>query len=144
MAQPSIKRIGVVVKPHQPDALQTLCRLSEWLSQHDIKLVGGPEIERERIELSHVASDEQWRGEQAPEADVGVLFVRGEARGVEISPADFSDDEHVRVVPMAGAGERRGFVLIESNAGQAAPGIGDVARGAPGIAADRGAPFRDV
>jgi len=50
MVQPSIKRIGVVVKPHQPDALQTLCRLTEWLSQHDIKLVGGPEIERERIE----------------------------------------------------------------------------------------------
>jgi len=50
MAQPSIKRIGVVVKPHQPDALQTLCRLTVWLSQRDIKLVGGPEIERERIE----------------------------------------------------------------------------------------------
>src|SRR5947199_9436056 len=50
MAQPSIKRIGVVVKPHQPDALQTLCRLTEWLSQREIKLVGGPEIERERIE----------------------------------------------------------------------------------------------
>ncbi len=50
MAQPSIKRIGVVVKPHQPDALQTLCRLTTWLSEHDIKLVGGPEIERERIE----------------------------------------------------------------------------------------------
>ena len=50
MAQPSIKRIGVIVKPHQPDALQTLCRLTAWLSQRDIKLVGGPEIERERIE----------------------------------------------------------------------------------------------
>src|SRR2546430_12180725 len=50
MVQPSIKRIGVVVKPHQPDALQTLCRLTEWLSQREIKLVGGPEIERERIE----------------------------------------------------------------------------------------------
>src|SRR5467141_5216425 len=50
MDQPSIKRIGVVVKPHQPDALQTLCRLTDWLSQRNIKLVGGPDIERERIE----------------------------------------------------------------------------------------------
>ena len=50
MAQPLIKRIGVVVKPHQPDALQTLCRLTEWLSQRHIKLVGGPDIERESIE----------------------------------------------------------------------------------------------
>ncbi len=47
---PAIKRIGVVVKPHQPDALETLCRLTTWLSERDIKLVGLPEIERESIE----------------------------------------------------------------------------------------------
>lgn len=50
MAQTSIKRIGVVVKPHQPDALETLCRLTSWLSERGITLVGSPEIERERIE----------------------------------------------------------------------------------------------
>src|SRR3989475_3495194 len=46
----SIKRIGVVCKPHQPDALETLCRLTQWLNERETKLVGGPEIERERIE----------------------------------------------------------------------------------------------
>src|ERR1700674_4751477 len=46
----SIKRIGIVVKPHQPDALQTLCRLTEWLNGRGIELAGGPEIEREQIE----------------------------------------------------------------------------------------------
>lgn len=46
----AIKRIGVVVKPHQPDALETLCRLTTWLNDRGIKLVGLPEIERERIE----------------------------------------------------------------------------------------------
>ena len=50
MAQASIKRIGVVVKPHQPDALETLCRLTTWLNVRDIKLVGLPEIDRESIE----------------------------------------------------------------------------------------------
>jgi len=50
MAQASSKRIGVVVKPHQPDALETLCRLTTWLNERDIKLVGLPEIERESIE----------------------------------------------------------------------------------------------
>lgn len=50
MASASIKRIGVVVKPHQPDALETLCRLTAWLNQRGIALVGGPEIERERVE----------------------------------------------------------------------------------------------
>ena len=46
----AIKRIGVVVKPHQPDALETLCRLTTWLNERSIKLVGVPEIERESIE----------------------------------------------------------------------------------------------
>ena len=50
MAQSSIKRIGVVVKPHQPDALETLCRLTTWLNEHGITLVGSTEVERERIE----------------------------------------------------------------------------------------------
>ncbi len=45
-----IKRIGLVVKPHQPAALETLCTLVEWLHQRGIALAGGPEIEQERIE----------------------------------------------------------------------------------------------
>lgn len=50
MTDSAIKRIGVVVKPHQPDALETLCRLTTWLSEHHISLIGLPEIEREQIE----------------------------------------------------------------------------------------------
>jgi NAD+ kinase len=50
MAQSSIKRIGVIVKPHQPDALETLCRLTNWLNEHGIRLVGPTEVERETIE----------------------------------------------------------------------------------------------
>ncbi len=46
----SIKRIGIVLKPHQPDALQTMCELVKWLGERGITLSGGPEIERERIE----------------------------------------------------------------------------------------------
>ncbi|HEV2903794.1 MAG TPA: NAD(+)/NADH kinase [Pyrinomonadaceae bacterium] len=46
----SIKRIGVVVKPHQPDALATLCRLTERLNQLNVSLVGTPELDYERIE----------------------------------------------------------------------------------------------
>jgi NAD+ kinase len=50
MSQGPIKRIGVIVKPHQPDALETLCSLTEWLHKREIKLVGGPTLDRERIE----------------------------------------------------------------------------------------------
>ena len=46
----SIKRIGIVLKPHQPEALETICELVVWLAERGIKLVGGPEIERERIQ----------------------------------------------------------------------------------------------
>ena len=45
-----IKRIGIVLKPHQPDALQTICELVQWLGERGIALSGGPEIDRERIE----------------------------------------------------------------------------------------------
>ena len=45
-----IKRIGIVLKPHQPDALTTICDLAQWLESRGIQLLGGPEIERERIE----------------------------------------------------------------------------------------------
>ena len=42
--------MGIVVKPHQPEALKTICDVVQWLAERDIRVVGGPEIERERIE----------------------------------------------------------------------------------------------
>jgi NAD+ kinase len=50
MAESAIARVGVVIKPHQPEALKTICRLIEWLDERGLKLVGTPDIERERIE----------------------------------------------------------------------------------------------
>jgi len=50
MAQFAIKSIGVIVKRHQPDALETLCALTKWLDERGIAFVGLPEIEREQIE----------------------------------------------------------------------------------------------
>jgi NAD+ kinase len=50
MTESSIKRIGVVVKPHQPDALETLCRLTIWLNQRSIQLVGTADIQQEQVE----------------------------------------------------------------------------------------------
>ena len=51
MVQSSISRVGVVVKPNQPEALKTTCHLVEWLATHGIKLVGTPELDRESIEI---------------------------------------------------------------------------------------------
>ncbi len=49
MTASSIQRVGIVLKPHQPDALKTMCELATWLGGRGITLVGGPEIEREQI-----------------------------------------------------------------------------------------------
>jgi len=50
MISPRIKRLGIVLKPHQQDALTTLCELAKWLGERGIELVGGPEIQGESIE----------------------------------------------------------------------------------------------
>ena len=74
----SIKRIGVVLKPHQPDALKTMCELTVWLAQRGITLIGGPEIERERIEHQTGCQVDQVESEQiAANADL-VLVLGGD------------------------------------------------------------------
>jgi NAD+ kinase len=50
MISSSITRVGIVVKPHQMDALKTVCQVVTWLSERGIKVIGGTEAERERIE----------------------------------------------------------------------------------------------
>jgi len=113
MAQPSIKRIGVVVKPHQPDALQTLCRLTEWLSQRDIKLVGGPEIERERIEHETGCAIESVK-EEALAKTVDLMLVLG-GDGTMIATARMLGDIEVPVmgVNYGGLGYLAEFPLEE-------------------------------
>lgn len=96
MAQPSIKRIGVVVKPHQPDALETLCRLTAWLNERQIKLVGVPEIERERIEhqtgcIVEVVPDEELA------RSVDLMLVLG-GDGTMIATARMIGDTEVPVM----------------------------------------------
>ena len=71
-------------------------------------LVVGQQAERERVKPLHVAADQERRREQAPEADVGVLLVGREPGQVQCrAPADVAHDQHVGIVPVARAGERR-------------------------------------
>ena len=50
MEKLQVRRVGVLVKPNQPEALQTICRLVEWCSGRGIRVSGGPRFQRERIE----------------------------------------------------------------------------------------------
>ena len=92
----SIKRIGIVLKPHQPQALKTICELTLWLGQRGIELAGGPEIERERIEhetgcaVAHVESDNLA-------AAVDLVLVLG-GDGTMIATARLIGDEEVPVL----------------------------------------------
>ncbi|HEV2704687.1 MAG TPA: NAD(+)/NADH kinase [Pyrinomonadaceae bacterium] len=49
MENPTIRRVGVLIKPHQPEALQTICRLVEWLTPRGITLIGGPRVDSARV-----------------------------------------------------------------------------------------------
>ena len=92
----AIKRIGVVVKPHQPDALDTLCRLTEWLNQKGIQLVGQAEIAHEQIEQQtgcavKIVPDDQLA------SSVDLILVLG-GDGTMIATARMIGDAEVPVI----------------------------------------------
>ena len=96
MARPSIKSIGVVVKPHQPDALETLCALTSWLSERGIAFVGLPEIQKEQIEhQTGCAIQITGEAEIAQRADL-MLVLGGD--GTMIATARMLGDAQVPVI----------------------------------------------
>ena len=96
MTSSPIQRIGVVVKRHQPDALQTLCRLTEWLSARGISLLGTPEIESERIEHETGCAVEIVAQEKLA-ASVDLILVLG-GDGTMIGTARMIGDTDVPVI----------------------------------------------
>ena len=92
----SIQRVGVVVKPHQPDALQTLCRLAEWLNERGITLLGSPEVERERIEHETGCSVQVVEPDQLATA-VDLMLVLG-GDGTMIATSRMVGDAEVPVM----------------------------------------------
>ncbi len=96
MTASSIKRVGIVVKPHQPDALKTLCELTIWLAERGISLIGGPEIERSRIETQTGCAVEQVEPENLA-ASVDLVIVLG-GDGTMIATARMMGDVEVPVL----------------------------------------------
>jgi len=92
----AIKRIGIVLKPHQPDALKTICELTIWLSQRGIELVGGPEIERERVEHETGCSVAAVEQNQLAESVDLILVLGGD--GTMIATARMVGDHDVPVL----------------------------------------------
>ncbi|HWN11094.1 MAG TPA: NAD(+)/NADH kinase [Pyrinomonadaceae bacterium] len=96
MTVSSIKRIGIVLKPHQPDALNTMCDLVSWLTERDITLLGGQEIERDRIEEKTGCAVEQVAPERLA-ASVDLVLVLG-GDGTMIAAARMMDATEVPVL----------------------------------------------
>ena len=92
----AIKRIGIVLKPHQPDALRTICDLTIWLAQKGIELVGGPEVERERVEHETGCSVPELEGDKLAESVDLILVLGGD--GTMISTARMIGDHEVPVL----------------------------------------------
>ena len=113
----SITRIGIVLKPHQPEALKTICELVEWLAERGIKVVGGPELERERIEhQTGCPVDEVTQANLAAEVDL-ILVLGGD--GTMISTARMIGDQEVPVIGVnyGGLGYLAEFRIEELYAG---------------------------
>src|SRR5947199_746052 len=91
-----IKRIGIVVKPHQPDVLQTICGVVKWLSERGIALIGGPQLERERIEHETGCAVESV-ADDVLAASVDLILVLG-GDGTMIATARMIGDAEVPVL----------------------------------------------
>jgi NAD+ kinase len=96
MAKSAISRVGVVVKPHQPDALSTICRLVEWLDEHAIALVGTPHLDKERVEHETGCAIESVQAEELA-ASVDLIIVLG-GDGTMIATARMIGEREVPVL----------------------------------------------
>jgi NAD+ kinase len=96
MVTSSIKRIGLVLKPHQPDALKTMCELALWVADRDISLVGGAEIERAQIKQQTGCTVGEISSEKLAH-DVDLILVLG-GDGTMIATARMMGDREVPVL----------------------------------------------
>ena len=96
MVHSSIRRVGVVVKPNQPEALQTTCHLVKWLHEHGLELIGTRELDRDRIESETGCAIEIVEQEKLA-ASVDLIVVLG-GDGTMIATSRMMGDHDVPVL----------------------------------------------
>ena len=109
----SIKRIGLVLKPHQPEALETICELTQWLTARGIELVGGPELEQDRIQQATGCSVREVQSEKLAEAVDLVLVLGGDGTMIATARMIGHSDVPVLGVNFGGLGYLAEFRIEE-------------------------------
>jgi len=96
MNNSSIRRVGIVVKPHQPDASKTICEVVKWLGDRGIALIGEPDIERDRVQQETGCAVESLEPAELA-ANVDLMLVLG-GDGTMIATARLIGDTEVPVL----------------------------------------------
>ena len=124
MDKPEIRRVGVLIKPHQPEALKTICLLLEWLTARGIALAATPRVERERVEAATGCVLETMQADElAATADL-VVVLGGD--GTMIAAARLLDK---REVPVIGINYGSLGYLTEASVEQLIPSLESVLEG---------------
>jgi NAD+ kinase len=96
MEKPTIRRVGVLVKPNHPEAVKTLCRLLEFFTARGVALVATPRGDRELIERETGCALEVLEQDELA-ASVDLIVALG-GDGTMIATARLLDNRHVPVV----------------------------------------------
>ncbi len=95
MANQEIKCVGVVVKPNHKEAWATACELSAWLDERGIKLIGKPDEESGKIDVSRCGIEAVTIEKFQSEADL-IVVLGGD--GTMISTARLTGNREVLVL----------------------------------------------
>ena len=90
MEKRPIKKVGIVVKPNNPEAFATACELADWLRENEIEQIGEPCVWSE-----NPAQNEIERNDIAAKADL-IVVLGGD--GTMISTARMVGDHEVLVL----------------------------------------------
>jgi NAD+ kinase len=96
MEKLQVRRVGVLVKPNQPEALKTICRLVEWCAEHGIAVAGGPRLRREEIEAQTGCAVEALSHEELVRAADLIVVLGGD--GTMIGAARMVGDAETPVL----------------------------------------------
>ncbi|HZI20178.1 MAG TPA: NAD(+)/NADH kinase [Pyrinomonadaceae bacterium] len=75
MEKLTVRRVGILVRPEQPEAFKTVCRLVEWCAERGVAVSCGPRQECARIEAeTGCAVEVLERAEMVRDADLVVVL----------------------------------------------------------------------